>query len=156
VKVTDGEIQFWRKDLKQKRRALTRYSIEGFVATLAEHVPDRYRQGMRYFGLLAARTKAQICCPVYASGQVKRPRPRRLSWANSLRKNFPVDPLASSGPFYQAGNPDQNHRTNKCHNDGTDQATARPDSQEPEIRSFAALCFVMVDVSYLKSLFTVG
>src|SRR5271166_2519123 len=86
VKVTDGEIQFWRKDLKQKRRVLTRYSSEDFVATLAEHVPDRYRHGMRYFGLLAARTKGQTFAALFALlGQQKRPRPRRLSWASSLR-----------------------------------------------------------------------
>src|SRR5271157_2744329 len=46
VKVTDREVQFWRKNLKQKRRVLTRYSLEEFVATLSEHVPDRYRHGM--------------------------------------------------------------------------------------------------------------
>ena len=98
VKVTDQEIQFLRKDLKLKRQVLTRYSIEDFVATLAEHVPDRYRHGMRYFGLLAPRRKGQTSAALFALlGQEKRPRPRRLSWANSLRKNFGVDPLVDSG-----------------------------------------------------------
>ena len=32
----------------------------------------------------------------------------------------------SSGFFQQAGNPDQNHRANKCHNDGADHAAAVP------------------------------
>jgi len=96
--ITDREVQFWRKDLKQKRRVLTRYSIEEFVATLAEHVPDHYRHAIRYFGLLAPGSKRQTSAALFALlGQEKRPRPSRLSWANSLRKHFGVDPLVDSG-----------------------------------------------------------
>ena len=98
VKVTDREVVFIRKDLKLKRQVLTQYSIEEFVAILAEHVPDRYRHGMRYFGLLAPRRKGQTSAALFALlGQEKRPRPPRLSWANSLRKHFGVDPLVDSG-----------------------------------------------------------
>jgi hypothetical protein len=97
VTVTDREVQFLRKDLKLKRQVLTRYSIEEFVASLAEHVPDRYRHGMRYFGLLAPRRKGRTSAALFALlGQKKRPRPSRLSWANSLRKHFGVDPLIDS------------------------------------------------------------
>jgi hypothetical protein len=95
--VTDREVQFLRKDLKLKRQVLTRYSIEEFVAILAEHVPDRYRHGMRYFGLLAPRRKGRTYAALFALlGQVKRPRLPRLSWANSLQKHFGVDPLVDS------------------------------------------------------------
>jgi hypothetical protein len=77
---------------------LTRYSIEEFVDTLAEHVPDRYKHGMRYFGLLAPRRKGQTSAALFALlEQEKRPRLPRLSWANSLRKHFGVDPLLDSG-----------------------------------------------------------
>ena len=94
VSVTDQEVGFFRKDLKLKRNVLTRYSIEEFVDALAEHVPERYRHGMRYFGLLAPRCKGRTSAALFALlGQVKRPRPARLSWANSLRKHFGVDPL---------------------------------------------------------------
>ena len=34
------------------------YTLEEFVATLAEHVLDRYQHGIRYFGLLAPGSKA--------------------------------------------------------------------------------------------------
>jgi hypothetical protein len=44
VTVTDREVQFVRKDLKLERQVLTRYPIEEFIATLAEPVPDHYRQ----------------------------------------------------------------------------------------------------------------
>ena len=77
---------------------LARYSIEEFVATLAEHVPDHYRHAIRYFGLLAPGSKRQTCAALFALlGQEKRPRPSRLSWENSLRKHFGVDPLVDSG-----------------------------------------------------------
>lgn len=96
--ITDREVQFWRKDLKQKRRVLTRYSVEEFVATLAEHVPEHYRHAIRYFGLLAPRAKGQTSAALFGLlGQEKRPRPSRLSWRNSLRKYFGIDPLVDSG-----------------------------------------------------------
>ncbi len=53
--------------------------------------------GMRYFGLLAPRRKGQTFAALFALlRQEKRPRPPRLSWANSLRKHFGVDPLVDS------------------------------------------------------------
>jgi hypothetical protein len=77
---------------------LTRYSVEEFVATLSEHVPDHYRHAIRYFGLLAPGSKHQTSAALFTLlGQEKRPRPSRLSWANSLRKHFGVDPLVDSG-----------------------------------------------------------
>jgi hypothetical protein len=98
VEVTNQEVQFLRKDLKLKQQVLTRYSVEDFVAVLADHVPDRYRHGMRYFGLLAPRSKGCTSAALFALlGQEKRARPHRLSWANSLRKHFGVDPLVDSG-----------------------------------------------------------
>ena len=32
---------------------ITCYTTADFLATLADHVPDRYRHNIRYFGLLA-------------------------------------------------------------------------------------------------------
>lgn len=54
---TDREVCFRTKDLKKKRLVETHHSIEEFVVALAEHVPDRYRHGIRYFGLLAPWSK---------------------------------------------------------------------------------------------------
>jgi hypothetical protein len=39
---------------------------------------------------------------------------------------------SSSSFFQQAGDPDQNHSANKCHNDGAYHSAAWPDSQKPE------------------------
>jgi Putative transposase/Transposase zinc-binding domain len=57
TKITDGQVEFWRKDLKQRKWVLTRYSVEEFVSLLGQHVHDRYRHSVRYFGLLAPGAK---------------------------------------------------------------------------------------------------
>ena len=94
VKITDREVRFWTKDKIQKRRVNISYTPEEFVAILAEHVPDRYQHVIRHFGLLAPRSKARTSAALFALlGQQERPRPRRLSWAYSLRRDFGVDPL---------------------------------------------------------------
>jgi hypothetical protein len=94
VKITDIEVEFLTKDLKEKRTVTTRYLIEDFVDALAGHVPDRYRHAMRRFGLLAPRTQRATSAAMFLLlGQKKRPRPRRLSWAFSLQRDFRVNPL---------------------------------------------------------------
>ena len=88
------EIRFVTKDTRTQRRVMTRYTTADFLATLADHVPDRYRHTIRYFGLLAPCTKARTHDTVFALlGQARQGKPRRLSWAASLRKSFGVDPL---------------------------------------------------------------
>ena len=94
VKITDSEVHFWIKDKRLKRRVTIRCSLEEFVTALAEHVPDRYKHSIRYFGLLAPGSKAQLSVGLFALlGQQKRPRPRRLGWRFLLRRDFGVDPL---------------------------------------------------------------
>jgi len=98
TKITDREVEFLTKDLKEKRVVTTQYLIEEFVDALAAHVPDRYKHAMRRFGLLAPRTQHATSAALFLLlGQKKRPRPQRLSWRNSLRKYFGVDPLVDSG-----------------------------------------------------------
>ncbi len=88
------EVQFLTKDTRTKRMVMTKYTPADFVARLADHVPDRYRNNIRYFGLLAPRTKARTHDTVFALlGQERLGKPRRLSWAASIRKSFGVDPL---------------------------------------------------------------
>jgi hypothetical protein len=86
-----------RKDLRTKKWTITRYSTNDFVAALAEHVPDRYRHAIRYFGLLSPRTKGTTSAALFELlGQRKRPRPRRLRWAESIQKDFGRNPLIDS------------------------------------------------------------
>lgn len=97
IKIEDGEVHFLRKDLKLKKWVVTRYSIEDFVLTLADHVPDRYRHAIRYFGLLAPSAKGRTALGLFAVlGQQRLPRPTRLSWAASVKRDFKRDPLLDS------------------------------------------------------------
>jgi putative transposase len=65
VKITDQEVSFWSKDKILKRRVNISYTPEEFVAALAEHVPDRYQHGIRYFGMLAPRSNARTSAAVF-------------------------------------------------------------------------------------------
>ena len=68
-----------------------------FMALIAEHVPDRYRHSMRYFGLLSPRTKGESSEAVFQLlGQRRRSRPSRISWRSSVIRNFQTDPLRDS------------------------------------------------------------
>ena len=88
------EIRFVTKDTRSKRTVETTYTPAEFLATLADHVPDRYRHNVRYFGLLAPRVKCQTHDAVFALlGQERLGKPRRLWWAASLQKSFGIDPL---------------------------------------------------------------
>jgi hypothetical protein len=97
TKIEDGEVHFMRKDLKLKKWVETPYSIEDFISTLADHIPDRYRHAIRYFGLLAPGVKGRTDVGLFAVlGQPKRPRPARLGWAASLKRDFKRDPLVDA------------------------------------------------------------
>src|SRR5271165_675607 len=90
-------VQFSLKDKRLKMRVSTEQSPADFVALLAEHVPDRYRNAVRYFGLLAPRSKGRTVATMFLLlGQQRRPRPRRLGWAYSICIHFGIDPLTDS------------------------------------------------------------
>jgi hypothetical protein len=92
--ISDREVEFWVKDKRQQRRVKVSYSIVEFVAALADQVPDRYKHRVRHFGLLAPRSKARTSAALFALlGQQNRPRPRRLGWAFSIRRDFGTNPL---------------------------------------------------------------
>jgi hypothetical protein len=94
IRITDREVRFWTKDKIQKRRVEISATPEEFVAMLAEHVPDRYRHAIRYFGLLAPVSRSRTSAAVFALlGQQMRSRPHRLSWAFLRRRDFGLDPL---------------------------------------------------------------
>lgn len=97
LKVTDGQVEFVAKDTKNERFVPTRCRLDQFVRLLATHVPDRYRHGIRYFGILAPRAKNQHYSGLFLLlGQQRRLRPKRLGWRDSLLKYFGIDPLIDS------------------------------------------------------------
>ena len=88
------KIRFVTKDTRTKRMVETTYTPAEFLTTLADHIPDRYRHNIRYFGLLAPRVKGQTHDAVFALlGQERLGKPRPLRWAASMKKSFGVDPL---------------------------------------------------------------
>lgn len=94
TEIEDGEVCFMRKDTRLRKWLVTRYSIEDFVMALADHIPDLYRHAIRYFGLLAPGAKGRTDPGLFAVlRQTKRPRPLRLSWAASIKRDFGRDPL---------------------------------------------------------------
>jgi Putative transposase len=97
ISVTDHHVEFWANDLKLKAWVKIRVSVEEFLALLIQHVPDRYVHGIRYFGLLSPSGKHHLSTALFALlGQAKLPRPRRLSWEVSIKKDFGYDPLIDS------------------------------------------------------------
>ena len=65
----------------------TTYTPAEFLAALADHVSDRYRHNIRYFGLLAPRVKSHTHDAVFALlGQLRLGKPRRLRWAASHKR----------------------------------------------------------------------
>ncbi len=89
--ISRQEIRFVTKDTRTKRTVETTYTPAEFLATLADHVPDRYRHNIRYFGLLAPRVKCQTHDAVFALlGQERQGKPRRRPVHSALppeRKN---------------------------------------------------------------------
>ncbi len=97
LKVTDEEVAFVAKDTKAGLLVTTRATLPEFVRLLAAHVPDNYRHGIRYFGLLAPRVRSSTRATLFVLlGQLPQPRPKRLSWRDSILKYFGVDPLIDS------------------------------------------------------------
>ena len=94
MSVTAEEVQFTTKDKREKRVVTKVRSLDDFVAMLQDQVPDRYRHAIRYFGLLAPRAKRQTFPALFVLlGQQPSPKPKRLSWRNSVLKYFGRDPL---------------------------------------------------------------
>ena len=97
LRVTDAKVQFVAKDSKNDSQIPTWCTLDRFVRLLAAHVADHYRHGVRYFGLLAPRTKNRHFAGIFfLLGQQIRPRPPRLSWRESLKKYFGFDPMIDS------------------------------------------------------------
>jgi hypothetical protein len=93
----DGVVRFLYKDKKACEIRVAEYTVEEFILLLADQVPDQYRHGVRYFGLLAPRARAlRFAAFMRLLGHSMPRRPRRLRWAASLMANFGYDPLLDS------------------------------------------------------------
>jgi hypothetical protein len=93
TRLNDEEVQYLAKDTRNKRLTPVRYTNKEFLALLIPHIPDRYCNSMRYFGLLAPRSKRLLSLVFDLLDQKQRSKPARLSWATSLRRTFGENPL---------------------------------------------------------------
>jgi len=97
LSISKKAIVFRYTNKQLQREEEMTLSPRRFVEKLAQHVQDHYEHSMRYFGLLAPRTKnltdGAVC---RALNHQIRPRPRRLPWATAIKKYFGVDPLLDS------------------------------------------------------------
>ena len=90
-------VKFWTKDTTTKETVLDELPKEQFIQILADHVPDKYVHSVRYYGLLAPRSRSRIFTIMFKLlRQTRRPRPRRLSWAEMIMKYFGKNPLIDS------------------------------------------------------------
>jgi hypothetical protein len=87
-------VKFLTKDTATKETVLDELPKKEFVKILADHVPDKYRHSVRYYGLLAPRSRNRSFAIMFRLlGQKRRPHPRRLSWAEMIMKYFKRNPL---------------------------------------------------------------
>jgi hypothetical protein len=90
-------IKFLTKDTDTKETVLDELPKEEFIRILADHVPDKYRHSIRYYGLLAQRTKGHTFAVLFKLlGQKRRSRPPRMPWAEMIMKYFNKNPLIDS------------------------------------------------------------
>jgi CRP-like cAMP-binding protein len=97
LNVSRGRVVFTTKDKRRSKEKGREVWVETalpageFVAALSEHVHDRYRHAIRYFGLLSPRTRPKTFAALFTVlGQRRRTRPPRLSWQESLKRYFDV------------------------------------------------------------------
>jgi hypothetical protein len=87
-------VRFWYKDKKLRRRAEVQCSLQEFIDRWTQHIPEGYRHTVRSFGLFAPRALGKTSAAVFAIlGQERKPRPKPLRWADSLKRDFGRDPL---------------------------------------------------------------
>jgi hypothetical protein len=98
MRVTDYEVEYLAKDTRNNNQLVrVRHSNEEFVSILKEQVPAPGRHAMRYFGLLAPRSRACTWAAIFVLlGREQRRHPRRADWRWLLRKSFGLDPLLDS------------------------------------------------------------
>jgi hypothetical protein len=87
-------VAFWAKDKKQQCIISVRYSFREFIEFWIQHLPGRYKHAMRYFGIFAPRAVSQTSAAIFALiGEPRRPKPKPLPWAASIKRDFGWDPL---------------------------------------------------------------
>jgi hypothetical protein len=97
VAISDGFVRFWYKDKRLRRRETVVCTVEEFIDRWAQHVPQRYRHSVRYFGLFGPRRWSRVAAAAFALiGEKQRPRPKRRPWAIAVERLSGRNPLVDS------------------------------------------------------------
>jgi hypothetical protein len=90
-------VKFWTKDTQSGKTVLDSLPIDEFIRALSDQTPQKYQNTIRYYGALAPRARNRSSALIFARlGEKRRPRPRRLRWAESIKRYFGRDPLIDS------------------------------------------------------------
>jgi len=92
--IADGFVRFWYMDKRTHRRETVRCTVKEFIDLWAQHIPQRYRHAVKYFGSFAPRRWAQVAAAVFTIlGTKQRPRPKRLPWVVAIQELGGPNPL---------------------------------------------------------------
>jgi hypothetical protein len=90
----NGTVTFWYRDKKLRCRVFVQCSQQEFVERWGQHVPERYQHSVRSFGLFGPRAVDESSAAVFALlEQEPRPRPKPRRWAQSIKRDYGLDPL---------------------------------------------------------------
>jgi hypothetical protein len=93
TRLNEREVQYLAKDTRHRCLTPVTYTNKQFLALLIPHIVDRYCNSMRYFGLLAPRSKRLLSVVFHLLNQQQQPKPRRLTYAESLKRTFGENPF---------------------------------------------------------------
>jgi hypothetical protein len=92
--VSKTEVVYLSKDPRTGEEYETHCSPVQFFRLLSQHVLDRYQHSMRYYGLLAPRTKRLTSTNVFSLlHQTPHKKPQRLRWVDAVKMHYGIDPL---------------------------------------------------------------
>ena len=92
--IANGFVHFWYNDKKTLRRETVFCQAQEFIDRWAQHMPQRYRHSVGYFGLFGPRRWARVAAAVFTIlGIEERPQPKRLPWALGIQQLGSPNPL---------------------------------------------------------------
>jgi hypothetical protein len=94
TRIGERNVRFWYMDKKLRRRVEIECSLEQFIDRWAQHIPNHYQHSVRNFGLFGSRGFGQTASAIFAIlGQKRKPRPKPVRWADSIKRDFGHNPL---------------------------------------------------------------
>lgn len=91
--IGENSVRYWTKDKRSGNRIHLECSFQEFVKRWEQHIPIHYQHAVRSFGLFSSRFGRDNSERIFMLlGQRRRPGPRRRRWAESILRDFKLDP----------------------------------------------------------------